>query len=183
MDIVRLVLERSATAAAAVELVGVLLERYGQGGSGHDRENRPYWNSFVVADPREAFVIETSGDEFAVEAVKRTWATSNRTTIPAFDAAQRHPRQPVERLVDGRLAASEAVLAREPVTVDSLMAHLRSHVGGEDGYTICMHAGADEATRGSMIAELPVGASPRGWFLIGSPCVSEYAGIELSHLD
>src|SRR3954468_13374604 len=63
MDIVRLVLERSSTASAAVELVGMLLERYGQGGSGHDGVDRPYWNSFLVADPRDAFVIETSGSE------------------------------------------------------------------------------------------------------------------------
>src|SRR3954470_22326687 len=104
MDIVRLLLERSSTAAAAVELAGMLLDVYGQGGSGHDGVDHPYWNSFLIADPREAFVIETSGRDYAVEAVERTRATSNRTTIPDFDAAHRHPKQPVERLVEGRVA-------------------------------------------------------------------------------
>jgi hypothetical protein len=193
MDLVRLALERSLTAPDAVEVIGALLQRHGQGGTGHDGVDRPYWSSFLVADPRHAFVIETSGSDFAVEPVERTRATSNRTTIPSFDAEHRHPRQPVERLVDGRLAASNAVLASEPVTVEGLMAHLRSHVGGEDGYTICMHVpdrqnslprspGAAsgrvlsivEVTTASMIAELPIDGPPKAWFLTGSPCTSEY---------
>src|SRR5439155_22019792 len=131
MDLVRLGLERSVTASAAVEVIGTLLERHGQGGSGHRDGDRPYWSSFLVADPLHAFVIETSGSEFMVEAVERTRTTSNRTTIREFDAAHRHPQQPVERLVDGRLAASEAFLAYEPITVGGVKDHLRSHDGGE----------------------------------------------------
>jgi len=174
MDLVRLALERASTASAAVEVIGALLEQHGQGGTGHEGADRPYWSSFLVTDPSQAFVIETSGSVRAVERVERTRATSNRTTIPAFDAEHRHPRQPVERLVDGRLAASRAVLAREPVTVDTLKAHLRSHVGAEEGYTICMHVPEVEVTAASMIAELPIDGSPRAWFLTGSPCTDEY---------
>ena len=178
MDLVRLALERASTALAAVEVIGALLQRHGQGGTGHDGVDRPYWSSFLVADPLHAFVIETSGSVFAVESIERTRATSNRTTIPAFDAEHRHPRQPVERLVDGRLAASAAVLAHEPVTVDGLMSHLRSHVGGEDGYTICMHVPHVEATMASMIAELPIDGPPKAWFLVGSPCTSDYTRLD-----
>src|SRR5205807_6082332 len=101
MDLVRLVLERASTAKDGVEVVGSLLERYGQGGSGHHGAERPYWNSFLIADPMSAFVIETSGSMYAVEEVERTRATSNRTTIPSLDAEHRHPNQPAERLVDG----------------------------------------------------------------------------------
>ena len=85
-------------------------------------------------------------------------AISNRTTIPAFDAAHRHPGQPVERLVDPRWQASQRVLADEPVTVDALKAHLASHEGGDDGWTVCMHvdtAEHQEATVASLVAELP----------------------------
>jgi hypothetical protein len=178
MDLVRLALERAPTAPEAVAVISALLQRYGQGGTGHDGVDRPYWSSFLVADPLHAFVIETSGSELAVEPVERVRATSNRTTIPVFDAEHRHPRQPVERLVDGRLAASAAVLAHEPVTVDTLRAHLRSHVGGEDGYTVCMHVPDIEATTASMIAELPIDGPPRAWFLTGSPCTSEYARVD-----
>ena len=179
MDLVRLALERAATAAAAVDVITTLLDRHGQGGTGHDGVDRPYWSSFLVADPTTAFVVETSGSECAIEAVTRTRATSNRTTIPAFDAAHRHPRQPVERLVDGRLSASRDVLGREPVTVEALAAHLRSHVGGEDGYTICMHVPDVESTTASMIAELPRDRPPRAWFLTGSPCSNEYSRFDL----
>jgi hypothetical protein len=179
MDLVRLALERAATAPEAVDVIGALLRRHGQGGTGHDGVDRPYWSSFLVADARSAFVIETSGSELAVEPVERTRATSNRTTIPAFDAAHRHPRQPVERLVDGRLAASRAVLAAEPVTVATLMEHLASHAGGQDGYTICMHVPEVEVTKGSMIAELPLDGPPTAWFLTGSPCTGEYSRFDL----
>jgi hypothetical protein len=174
MDLARLALERAATTSEAVDVIGDLLARHGQGGSGHEGVDRPYWSSFLIADPQQAFVVETSGSLLAAERVERTRATSNRTTIAAFDAEHRHPRQPVERLVDGRLAASAAVLAQEPVTVDGLMQHLRSHVGAEDGYTVCMHVPDVEVTAASMIAELPADGSPKAWFLTGSPCQHEY---------
>src|SRR3954447_4110885 len=72
MDLVRLALERGATAAAAVEVVVGLIEAHGQGGSGHEAAARPYWSSFLVADPLRAFVVETSGRTTAVEEVART---------------------------------------------------------------------------------------------------------------
>ena len=98
MDLVRLGLERPPTPARGRRGDRRLAQHHGQGGTGHDGVDRPYWSSFLVADPLHAFVIETSGSAFAVEPVERTRATSNRTTIPAFDAEHRHPRQPVERL-------------------------------------------------------------------------------------
>jgi len=174
MDLVRLALERADTAIGAVDVITSLLGRYGQGGSGHEHDDRPYWSSFLVADPTSAFVVETSGVSYAVERVTRTRATSNRTTIRSFDATHRHPRQPVGELVDPRLHASCRVLAAEPVTVDSLMALLRSHEGGSGGYTLCMHVDGVEATTASMIAELPVGAPPRVWAVQGAPCTSSY---------
>src|SRR5688572_18986878 len=117
MDLVRLVLERCDRAADGVALIERLLQEVGQGGSGHAGSRRPYWSSFLLADPAEAFVVETSGTALAVEAVSDVRATSNRTTIPAFDASHRHPRQPAATLVDPRLTASRAALAGRPVTV------------------------------------------------------------------
>src|SRR5690349_16314236 len=144
MDLVRLALERGRTADEAVAVIEQLLREVGQGGSGHDGTRRPYWSSFLVADPATALVVETSGDECAVERVDRVRAISNRTTIPSFDASHRHPGQPVERLVDPRWHASQGVLADEPVTIERVQEHLASHVGGEDGWTVCMHV-ADPA--------------------------------------
>ena len=186
LDLVRLGLERAADAAAAVAVITGLLERYGQGGTGHDPAGRTgpkaYWNSFLVADPHVAYVIETSGREYAVEQVEPggVRAISNRTTIDAFDAQHRHPRQPVERLVDPRWHASQRVLAQRPVTSDSLMAHLRSHDScAEPGWSVCMHGrDADgvlvEVTTASMVAELPAGGAPRVWWLVGAPCGLDY---------
>lgn len=182
MDLVRLALERADTAAAAVQVVLDLLERHGQGGSGHDPATtggpRPYWSSFLVADPVEGFVVETSGTLAAVERVERTRAISNRTTIPSFDAAHRHPRQPVERLVDPRWHASTAVLAAEPVSVDTLVAHLRSHDScAEAGWSVCMHVTGVEMTTASMVAELRAGGRHTAHVLVGSPCEHEYVTV------
>lgn len=180
MDLVRLGLERATSAGDAVDVITALLEHYGQGGSGHHGVHHPYWSSFLVADPTAAFVLETSGRRWEVERVVRARATSNRTSIPSFDAEHRHPRQPVETLVDPRLNASCAVLSAEPVSVASMQAHLRSHAGGDGGYTVCMHA-SDQETTASMVAELPPGGgTPRMWVALGSPCQAAYVEHEVS---
>lgn len=185
MDLVRLALERADTAAAAVDVITTLIDRHGQGGSGHDPllvpNGRPYWNAFLVADPVTAFVVDTSGADWAVEQVVDVRAISNRTSIPAFDAEHRHPRQPVERLVDPRWHASQRALAVRPVTVDGVRAHLRSHDScGDPGWSVCMHADDVEATTASMIAELrPSGASTL-WFVEGHPCEHDHTRIEFA---
>lgn len=182
MDLVRLALERAATAAAAVELITGLIESVGQGGSGHDPLvaplGRPYWNAFLVADPVTAYVIDTSGREWAAEEVTAATggrAISNRTSIPAFDAAHRHPRQPVDRLVNPRWHASQRVLAARPVKVESLVAHLRSHdTYGDPGWSVCMHVEGVETTTSSMVAVLRANGASEIWALTGSPCEREY---------
>jgi hypothetical protein len=183
MDLVRLALERASTAAAAVDVIASLLASVGQGGSGHDGVRRPYWSSFLVADPTSGFVVETSGNELAVEAIERSRAISNRTTIPAFDSAHRHPDQPVERLVDPRWHASQRLLADEPVTVDALRSHLASHVGGDDGWTVCMHVDTEEhqeSTTAALVAELPVSGPPIAHVTTGSPCTSRWFQIPVA---
>lgn len=179
MDLVRLGLERATSASDAVATMAALLERYGQGGSGHDPaivgKDKPYWSSFLIADPNEAWILETSGTEWQAERVDRTAAVSNRTCIPSFDAAHRHPGQPVERLIDPRLDAGRSVLAAQPVTFESIAAHLRSHDScTEAGWSVCMHVDDLEATTSSMIAELAADAPPVAWMLIGSPCRERY---------
>lgn len=85
MDLVRLALERSRTARAAVELIGALVEQYGQFGSAvpaklHDLGG--YDNSFLVADPHEAWVVEAAGHRWlAQKIVQGATSISNQPTI------------------------------------------------------------------------------------------------------
>lgn len=189
MDLVRLGLERASSAREAVQVISSLIERHGQGGSGHDTRSgarpRPYWSSFLVADPSDAWVVETSGDLVASMQVDSVWAISNRTTIPDFDRAHRHPRQPVERLVDPRLDASRRLLSRDQVSVPDLCGHMSSHAGGPDGWTVCMHARQDgrivEATTASLVAELDA-ADPVLWWTQGSPCETGYQSGSFSRM-
>ena len=182
MDLVRLGLERAGSAVEAVAVITDLLERHGQGGTGHDPSTgaKSYWSSFLVADPTRAFVLETSGQAWALEEVGEVRAISNRTTIPDFDAGHRHPRQPVERWVDPRWHASQEVLSRRPVTVGALMQHLRSHDScAEPGWSVCMHVDGVEETTASIVAELRSDGPSTAWMLLGSPCANEYTRVTI----
>jgi hypothetical protein len=179
MDLVRLALERGASAAGAVAVITGLLEAHGQGGSGHDHEDVPYWSSFLVADADDAWVVETSGRTWAAEEVERTRAISNRTTIPAFDAVHRSAREAVTPFVDPRWEACTAALAGGPVTEPGLRAHLRRHVGGDGGWTVCMHVDGLEATTASVVAALGHDGPPLARFLLGSPCRSLYVPLRV----
>ena len=176
MDLVRLALERATDAAAGVEVMVGLLDRYGQGGSGHDGGARPYWSSFLLADAARAFVLETSGTDVAVEEVVDRRAISNRTTIDWFDEACGIRSPLIDTLTDPRLAVSREVLAAGPASVAGMKAHLRSHAGGDDGWTICMHAGS-EATTASMVAALPRSGPVIAHVLLGQPCRSLYVPV------
>jgi dipeptidase len=81
MDLVRLGLERAASAAAAVAVITELLERHGQGGDCGHLGRFYYHNGFVIADAREAYVLETVGRWWAVEKVVGARALSNAFSI------------------------------------------------------------------------------------------------------
>jgi secernin len=148
-----------------------LILAHGQGGSGHAGTRRPYWSSFLVADPTDAWVVDTSGPDHAVEPVGRTRALSNRPGIEDFAEVHELRRPHIDARVRPRLAASRAALDGGPVSVASLQSHLRSHVGGDDGWTICMHA-PDQETTASVVATLPVDGPRTAHVLLGHPCRS-----------
>lgn len=179
MDLVRLALERARSATGAVAVITELLEEHGQGGSGHDHADIPYWSSFLVADPDAAWVVETSGRRWEAEPVERTRAISNRTTIPSFDALHRQAREVVTPFVDPRWEACTAALAQQPVSEAGLRAHLRRHVGGDDGWTVCMHVDGTEATTASVVAALGHDGPPLARFLLGWPCRSVYVPLRV----
>lgn len=77
MEILRLGLERSRTAAEAVEIITALISQYGQGKFANNAGIRTYDNGYIVADPREAYIIETAGHDWAVKAVNNAIGISN----------------------------------------------------------------------------------------------------------
>jgi dipeptidase len=91
MDLLRLALERSATAAQALELIAGLLADHGKGGiCGSEDKRFAYHNSFIIADPREGWVLETAGPLWAALKVRDFYAISNALTIgEEFDRS--HP--------------------------------------------------------------------------------------------
>lgn len=67
----RLGLERADTAEKALTVIVDLLEKYGQGGNCMESQMAfTYHNSFLIADRKEAWVLETSGKHWAAEKVE-----------------------------------------------------------------------------------------------------------------
>ena len=141
MDLVRLGLERAKTADEAVDVMTSLLAVHGQGGSGEEDPPDPYWSSFLAADARRAWVLETSGRTWAARPVEDGAAISNRITlgtdwtrassdVPAgadFDR-WRNPGTPTG-LADHRLAATRQCVATgtAALTAADIVATLRHH--------------------------------------------------------
>lgn len=148
MDLVRLGLERGQSADEALDVMTSLLAEYGQGGVCDQTTGESYFSSFIIADPRTAWVLETSGKSWVAAPVKDAAAVSNRLTLrtewtrsspdinPGTDwDAYRHPGAPTAH-ADVRLAASRACLAATPpagLAPADLAAHLRDHGEGPWG--------------------------------------------------
>ncbi len=94
MDLLRLGLERGKTAHEAMHVIIGLLEKYGQCG---DCERQGEWgganyhNSFMIADPKEAWVLETAGRYWAAKRITRgVYSISNIYSIEK-DWDEAHP--------------------------------------------------------------------------------------------
>ena len=148
MDLVRLGLERARTAAEAVDVMTSLLETCGQGGIADATHGEAYDSSFLVADPTEAFVLETAGRDYAAAPFPVGTAVSNRITLgtewtrasAGLTAGDdfgrfRDPGEPTGS-ADVRLAASRLFLQSTPpggLTPAATAAHLRDHGTGPWG--------------------------------------------------
>lgn len=161
MDLLRLALERASTAQHALQVIVDLLETHGQGGNCGYRHKLYYHNSYIIADPAEAWVLETVGKHWAAERVRDVRTISNGLTIgPRPDLASEglfeHARRkrwvreggeldlarcgsdPFMTRMDGcrsRRARSTALLRSEMgrISVHTLMAALRDHGAGAAG--------------------------------------------------
>lgn len=81
MDLLRLALERGHTAREALDVITGLLAAHPQGGQGGYRKDFFYHNSFMIADPKEAWVLECPGKYWIAEKVKDVRTISNHVSI------------------------------------------------------------------------------------------------------
>ena len=194
MDLLRLALERSDSAAGAVEVITDLLERHGQGGGcGHEKRDFRYHNSFIVADPRGAFVLETAGRLWAVERVEAgARSISNGLTIAGFAGHGDRLHTHFSRCRTRR-AITQAGAGRASSVAD-LMALLRDH--GTGGPTPdhalltgamaapCMHAGgiaAASQSTASWVAELRAGETSHHWVTgTAAPCTGLFKPVRVT---
>ena len=206
MDLVRLGLERGRDAREALEVIATLIEQHGQGGSGFGPGEGGYHNSFLIADPESAWLLETSGRRWAGRPVvlgslsnhitlRDDWTIGSRD-LERLDvaAAYRNPHVP-GRISEGRLARSQALLeaGRGKHDVASMKQLLRDHgpdgdgppthlTPEDDGYcTLCMHAEPVGTTTASMVAPLPtdrVGPWPV-FVSFASPCTALFLPVYL----
>jgi dipeptidase len=81
MDLLRLALERSHSSRDAVSVITDLLGQYGQGGNCGFATPFYYHNSFLIADPHNAWLLETAGPHWAAKQVHGVYSISNGLTI------------------------------------------------------------------------------------------------------
>lgn len=88
MDLLRLGLERGATAREAAKVITDLLTRYGQNANASPLYDRRYENSYLLMDQNEILVLETAGREWVMKTVRDWTAISNCYSIRKdFDEA------------------------------------------------------------------------------------------------
>ncbi len=176
MDLLRLALERASDADGAVAVIVDLLERHGQGGPcSYERPSFTYDNSFLVADPDGAVVVETAGRRYATERVtSRARSISNGLTIEPF--ASEHRDKTREQVTACRLRRTRTeTSARQAAGPAEMIAALRDH-GGDGGCgggprvspingalkAPCVHAGGvlvSTQTTASFVADLSEGVA------------------------
>lgn len=199
MDLLRLALERAATASDAVEVIVGLLESYGQSGPCSSARPRfTYDNSFIVADPDGAIVLETAGRSHATEVVTHGGRSiSNGLTIPGFaeahaDRLRGRVSACAVRQARTHAAAEDAVGRSGAGAVVRLMWALRDHgPSGVPHWSLhngalsapCAHAGgvltATQSTA-SWVADLRPAARSRHWVTATSaPCTSLFKPVRV----
>ena len=192
MDLLRLGLERGASAREAVDVIVRLLETYGQGGGcGLENPGFTYHNSFIVADPERAFVLETAARASAVEEVHGARTISNGLTIEDF--ARQHGDGLRTRASGARARRSRSSeLASKALGPEDMMSLLCDHGPGRrwpryhwlNGAMSapCVHAGGmavRSQTTASWVAELGPDRV-RHWATgTAAPCVSLFKPVSV----
>jgi len=208
MDLLRLGLERGKTARGALDVITQLLEEFGQGGGCKvDDSSWSYHNSFLIADAREAWVLETAGRWWiAVSIVDNVRNISNCYSIRThydlvaeglvdyalehgywdasgpFDFANAFSRDPVP---DNPPSLSREgrgrfllEISKGAITPQVIMEILRDHDTG-----ICAHG--DYRTTASMVSRIvPEKEMTLHWFTgTPNPCQSFFKPLFMTQIE
>ena len=197
MDMVRLALERCATAIEARDILISLLEEYGQGGNCGFDHDFYYDNAFLVMDRQDIFVLETAGKEWVWKSFDKA-SISNRLSIRTegdaysggkpYDFFKKH-REPIYTTFSGsakRRSQTQCSLRTAETTGDFISA-LKTHDEGAANpfargsvSSACMHYGGmvGDHTTASIVVDLdspaPSGSVRTLIWATGTscPCVS-----------
>jgi secernin len=194
MDLLRLSLERGKNALGSVQIITNLLEEYHQGGGcAFNDSSWSYHNSFIVADSKEAYVLETADDWWIVEKVVNVRSISNGLSIRGKGDFRRKGiiQHAIEKAYckddddfdftltfsgsDGvspfsRGEKSQNLLFENvnQINPEMMMDFLREHEAG-----ICMHGGFEST--GSQVSHLKDDECHIHWFTGTTlPCLSIY---------
>ncbi len=178
MDLVRLGLERAHSATEGASVITRLLEEHGQGGACAEGDpSFTYHNSFLLADAREAWVVETADRDWVAERVTSGIRNiSNGLSIRGghdmssenlegrgVDFAAQFSAAPVQLDPTSREAWGQRLMDEHngQITPQTMMDILSHHDSG-----ICMHGAF--ATTASMVSCLHTDGSGEHW-MTGAP--------------
>ncbi len=197
MDLLRLGLERGKSARESLDVIVDLLEKYGQGGGcAYNDPGWMYHNSYIIADPKEAYVLETADEWWIVEKVEDVRSISNNLSIRGkgdfrkkgiIDHAINKGYCRDDQDFDFAASFSESLISSIPspysregksnillkegigkISQRLMMDFLREHEAG-----ICMHGGFEST--GSQVSHLRNEKKSVHWFTGTTlPCVSNY---------
>lgn len=203
MDYVRLALERGKSAGECLNIIIALLEEFSQGGNCGFDKNFYYDNSYLIADPNQAYILETAGNKYVARQIERQGNISNRLSMNGdYLMSNEALDEPFAKKYSDKLytyfskslvrqRSGERMLEQWIKTdVFSMMFTLQSHVSEKNLYSkgsvssICMHQSAlGDHTTGSMIVNLAQ-QNPTIWVTgCSSPCLSLYKPVYLGQLS
>ncbi|KAL7557071.1 hypothetical protein ACA910_009904 [Epithemia clementina (nom. ined.)] len=201
MDLVRLGLERGKTAEQSMQVIIQLLEEHGQGGPcAYNDPSFTYHNSFLIADAKESWILETAGRHWCAKRVTQGGCNiSNGLTIRTnydlcskglqeyalqhklwdgkgdFDFAQSFSSSGVEEQesLESRQGCGHALLQRHENQHSLDHQAMMDILRSHDG-GICMHGGFE--TRASMVTEWNLERATVQHWMTGKPhpCQSEF---------
>jgi len=196
MDLLRLGLEQGDTAKTAVDTIIFFLEKYGQGGNCGFEKPFYYDNSFLVADPGQAFILETSGKNWIVKEVKGQANISNRLSVNEHisfsslsdpDGFARKNTEPLFTFFScsrNRQSLVHELLAGDEISgPEAVMEVLRSHADNDPGRLFskgslkspCMHYSLlGDHTTASMIVTGKTDTETIWLTGCSTPCLSLY---------